>query len=238
MIPFVIRWFGKGGILSLLGCAYLIDPTCYNQKIFSDAIDLLPKESQDSSVSILKAFALQYWALVLHRKARINKSREIDPTALINIKTAIGLQEKLLDKFPLIKIGLAESIHIHALMLNRLGEINSDQTYFNEADGLFRKAIELEKIFCHETGSSHFLTAITQQSHAMVLINLNQYHEAVNQLEDALLKQQSMSQPLIDIAKSYHFIGDAYTKMEENVLAIEFYRKALVCKMQIQYDQG
>ena len=95
--------------LSLLGYAYVIDPTYKSEKIFSEALSHLPEVSQDISVIVIKAFALQYLALMLLRQARRDKSKEID-SALIRIKTAIDLQQSLLETFPLIKIGVAESL--------------------------------------------------------------------------------------------------------------------------------
>jgi len=217
--------------LSLLGYAYVIDPTYKSEKIFSEALSHLPENNQDISVIIIKAFALQYLALMLHRQARRDKLREID-SALIRIKTAIDLQQSLVEAFPFIKIGLAESLHLNAVMLTRLGEVHINQEYFKHANELLNYAIQLENEFCTETQSTHFLTAITQQSQAIVLMHLNQHDNAITLLKNALQEQYSEN----DIAKSLHLIGDIYNKKQDSVSAINAYLKALICKMRIEYN--
>lgn len=223
--------------LSLLGYAYVIDPTYKSEKIFSEALSHIPEVSQDVSAILIKAFALQYLALMLHRQARRDKSREID-SALIRIKTAIDLQQGLLETFPYAKIAVAESLLLNAMMLSRLGEVHLNQEYFKQANELLINAMKLGNEFCAETKSTHFLTAIIQQSHAMVLMHLNQHDHALVILKNALQEQYAMfnSQTESDIAKSLHLIGDAYSKQQDHVSSINAYLQALMCKMQIDYN--
>lgn len=232
----------KAEALSLLGYAYLIDPTYgtqpsdKSQTIFSDAISCLSEDSQIQS-NIIKAFALQYRALLLHRKAKTSKLRDIDPVAFMCIETAIDLQEKLLDTFPTIKIGLAESLHIYAIILARLGELQAREDYLEKANILFSKANLLAKNFCEESGIPHYHLAITRQSHAMLAMHFHDHPVAIKALHEVLEIQQSTSQPVIDIAKSLHYIADAYMKARQYASAVEYYLQSLICKMKIEYDR-
>jgi len=232
--------FCKGGIkkaesLSLLGYSYVLDPSYRSHTIFSDAISYLPEDNQDITCIIIKAFALQYWALMLHRQAKHEKSREIDSAALVCIKTAIDLIEKTLDTSPSLKILLAEEIHINAVIMTRMGEVHSNEFYFEEADRLFRKSIRLINEFCEKAKSPHFLSAITKQSYAILLLNLNQHDAAIIQLNDSLQEQYSMSQHQIDVAKSLHYQADVYTKIKEYSLAFDCCLNALILKMKNRY---
>lgn len=225
--------------LCYLGYSYVIDPHEKDHRIFSDVISRLPSESMDVSVEIIRTFALQNLALILHRQSIRDKSKDID-TALVHIKTAIATYEKLVLSHPSLKIFLAESLHIHAVMLARMGKIRDNRNYLEEADIAFQKATTLAKEFCEETKSCHFLLPIIKQSHAMTIMVLNPYdHDTpLHMLKEALTEQRLRSASPIDLVKGLHLLGDFHTEKREYALAVECYLEALIYQMKIEYDDN
>ncbi len=228
----------KAEAASLMGYANTIDPNYKDEKIFEATLSLLPPENQneDIQVKIIRAFALQYKALMLHRQAIANKSTHLD-NALEIISQAISMQRSIQDVFPSIKIGLAESLHIKGVILSRLGDA-LDKTYFVTAEKVLSEAAELEKEFCKATHAQHFLLAATLQSNAIVLANLGDYQTALDKLlKDAYEIQQIIYKTNIhpDVAKTWHFKGDVCVKKGDYVGAIDAYLIALILKKQIPY---
>lgn len=225
----------KAETFSLRGYANTIDPVVKDQEqIFNDAIKLLPEDSNTES-EIIKAFSLQYIALMRHRVAIANKTTEIED-ALEIITQAIAVQRQVLENFSLIKIGLAESLHLKGVMLLRLANV-VDKKYFNEANLCFEEASILEAEFCEQTKATHYLVATTYQSHAIVLANLQQYEMAINKIIKAYEIQVSIFKTDVheDIAKTWHFKGDIYAMMDNHVVAISGYLSALIVKKKIKY---
>jgi tetratricopeptide (TPR) repeat protein len=122
-------------------------------------------------------------------------------------------------------------------MLSRLGEVTSSQDYFIEADREFTEAARLENEFCEETQASHFLTATTLQSHAVVLMNMGNYEAALKNLAKACEIQSAIFKTNVhyDIAKTWHFSGDVHAKKGDYTTAIDAYLTALVIKKQLAY---
>ncbi len=179
----------------LLGYAYTIDPTFRDDSLYREAIAIYEKE-ENLHTKINIAFNQQYIGLMFHRNAiEADKAKNIaladerTKDALLYIGYAINGQEKLLDIFPNIRIGLAESLHICGAM--NIRRYNNTKTFYflNEADRFLEEAENCEEIFEKETGARHFLTSITYQSRGKTLGLLNRIPEGLAKFDAALERQ-------------------------------------------------
>ena len=228
----------KAEALVYLAYTKTIDPTFREEQLFDQVLALLGDQKQEEAL-ITRAFAMQYKALMQHRKAIQTGSVYLD-TAIILVKEAIASQRELCKTNSLIKIGLAEALHLQAIMLTRLGDVKKDSEYFVAADELFVEAAQLEKEFCEETNAPHFLTAITLQSHAMVLMKLKRNNAAMEKLSTAHADQLALFKIDVhpDIAKTLHFMGEVQAAAHNYTSAANAYLDALICKKQIVYKDN
>ncbi|OGT46183.1 MAG: hypothetical protein A3E83_04500 [Gammaproteobacteria bacterium RIFCSPHIGHO2_12_FULL_41_20] len=230
-------------ICTLMGYANTIDPTFRDDTLFLEALSIYPENANDPEVMQYRAFALQYIGLIFHRKAiecdktnRLDNARENTKKALTYIRQAVDIQRTCLLTFSLIRIGLAESLHIEGVMLIRCGE-TSNAACFEEANQKLEEAALLEKAFCEETKATHFLVATTLQSLAKVLMYLGKQDEAIDKLNEAYHLQIKLLNTSVhqDIAKTLHFKGDVYVNKKAYLKAVDAYMETWLVRKKISY---
>lgn len=225
----------KAEALIYLGYAKTIDPTYREETLFVAARELLSNLTSPEA-QMLDILAMQYHALMLHRQAIKAESLDLDAPFLL-AEQAIARQQALQKTFPLINIGLAEALHLKAIMLTRVGDARKNPQYLEQAHQLFADAAQLEEEFCKLTNHPHFLSAITLQSHAMILMKLNRSEEAMNKLNQAYIEQLAFfgTDVHADIAKTLHFKGEVAMSYNAHGEAVDYFLAALICKKQITY---
>jgi hypothetical protein len=235
--------------LSLIAYVHTIDPNFVDEdNLFAQVLhelDELPGKDKNTENEITRAFAKQYQAMIIHRRACFKKATNNNTDqALIIIDEAIATQRNLLSTVPLLKIGLAESMHLKAITLYRLANLEQDekekQNKFAETEALLTQAAKLEEEFCQETQAPHFLVATTLQSLARVLKNVGRSNETHAHYRRALEIQTSIfgDKPHEDIAKTWHFWAETSVQENNYPEAIDAFLNALLIKYKINYSNS
>lgn len=232
--------------LSLIAYVHTIDPNFIDEdNLFPQVLyklDELQQEDKNSHHEITRAFAMQYQAMIIHRRAYFKKATNNNPEeALVIIDKAITIQSNLIATSPLLKIGLAESMHLKAVILYRLATLEQDenkkQHKLIEVEKILSQAAQLEEAFCQETKAPHFLIATTLQSLSRVLKNMGRSHETHVLYQRALDIQISMfgNKPHEDIAKTWHFWAETFIQEHHYEKAADAFLNALLIKYKINY---
>lgn len=226
-------------IYNFIGYANTIDPDYKDMTYFQKAIQALiaiEKTSNlnsnadlDYEIRLGKAFAERYLGLLLHRKNNPDDLEDI----LDHINAAIDTHRYFTNLRPLVAIDLAESLHIRGVIMARNKNLQ-------EAEKMLNEAAYYENQFCKTTGAMHFLCFITKQSQADVLVRLGKGQEAITLLEEILPEQIKFHQTEVhmDIAKTLHFLGNAYASTGQYENALKQYQQALNVKKQLYPDHA
>ena len=160
--------------------------------------------------------------------------------ALEYMQIAIIIQEAVFvpdndDLHKQITIEMANSFHITGIIQDKSG---------NFVKGLeaYEKAMQLEQWFEEAVGHKHFLSFVTKQNYARTLtLNFNRADDAVLLLNGVLREQKeyykdpATGEPTdnFDIAKSFHFRGEANAKSGRPIMAMDSFQQSLDMKMRL-----
>lgn len=212
-------------LYNLVGAAHSIDPDFKDEKgILNRALQCYEQmnvEELDDSVHLMHAATQRYSALMSRRKNEPQQGHS-------HIQKAIEIEESLIKKHPEVKLSLAESEHIQAILMGLEGRLNAAQK-------CLKKAVRLESEFIAETKAMHFLYFISNQN--LALNHIKQGNSAI-----ALVSLLAIHPVLCtfyrfenhtDIAKNLHLIGEAYFKLGRMENAEDYLKQAVTMKLAI-----
>jgi tetratricopeptide (TPR) repeat protein len=190
---------------------------------------------------------MQYQALMLHRQAmqvanNSEKSEMLSLGAISWIDAAIRLCRSPFTKNR--EALLSETLHLKGVMNLQVAKFyyfDKKIKTIDQAKKLFDEALEQQEKFCKKTVTTpYFMQATTLQSLSKIFLENKQFDEAILCLSNALNIQKTIfgkDRPHKDIAKTLHFLGDAFLAKGDVEKAAKNYLMALVMKAKINYNQ-
>jgi tetratricopeptide (TPR) repeat protein len=219
---------------ALLAYAHTIDGGYQDDRLFKEALELLKKNPYSPTPEtneLYQAFCQRYIALMAHRQSfndalSIQDKNKLSNNAKEIITEVIKIQKKHCPNGqPNVLLELAESAHI-------LGVINTKLGNLGEAKAALVEAAKYWDDFAKQTKHPHPIMYITQQSLGDLTRRLGNPDEALTFLNKALAGHKAYygHENHLDIAKSFHFMGDAYFDKGDKARALANYTRAQTIK--------
>jgi hypothetical protein len=216
------------------------------QRILATLLENSPSATDVTAIEVEQGYIHCFLGLFNYRKSFLlaenepTRKAEYLAEAIEFMQIAIGIQEKVLasvsdDLNKQVTIELANSFHITGIIHDKAGNVEKGlQAY--------QQAMQTEAQYEEAIGRRHFLSFVTNQNYARSLtLNFGRASDALTLLDETLAGQKEYYKnpgtgqftDNFDIAKTYHFRGEALAKLDSHVLALASFQQSFDMKMRL-----
>lgn len=224
-----------------LGFSKAIDGGYTDRSLFEKSLTIyqsLERKTEQSQVEKLKlhqAFSNRYLALIKYRLGIAAHNEGDDLGAYLSSIRAIEAIEKVIqlqNEHHANPIDLAESLHLRGVFCQRRGQLA-------EAKENLENALAIWERVRSQTGAVHPIQFVTMQSLASIQMQDGNAPDAIRLLLKTYEEQTQYfeTETQADIAKTQHFLGEAYKANGELLKSLTAYNTSLAIKQSLELSK-